>query len=127
MKINQKKAGVILSYIGQAIHIISGLVYTPVMLRLLGQNEYGLYQLVNSIISYLSLLSLGFSSSYMRFYAKAEKSEDPDGVARLNGMFMIVFTIITIICLLCGGVMIYNIETIFQQVSQNQNMGQLEF
>lgn len=113
MKINQKKAGVFLSYLGQAIHIISGLVYTPIMLRLLGQSEYGLYQLVNSIVSYLSLLNLGFNSSYMRFYARAEKSDDKSEIARLNGMFMIIFTIITIVCLLCGVVMVINIEGIF--------------
>ena len=37
---NQKKAGVVLSYISEAIKILSALLYTPVMLRLLGQSEY---------------------------------------------------------------------------------------
>ena len=68
MKVNQKKVGVILSYISQAIQILSGLIYTPIMLRLLGQSEYGLYQLVYWVVSYLSLLSFGFTASYMRFY-----------------------------------------------------------
>ena len=113
MKVSQKKGGVMLSYIGQAIHIISGLVYTPIMLRLLGQSEYGLYQLVNSIVSYLGILSLGFSGSYMRFYSKAEKSKDKNEIAKLNGMFMIIFTIITLMCLICGLIMIINIEAIF--------------
>lgn len=72
MKVNQKKAGVILSYTSQAIQILSGLIYTPIMLRLLGQSEYGLYQLVYSVVSYLSLLSFGFTASYMRFYSRAE-------------------------------------------------------
>ena len=45
MKVNQKKAGVLLTYLAQGIHIVSGLLYTPIMLRLLGQSEYGLYQL----------------------------------------------------------------------------------
>ncbi len=72
MKVNQKKVGVILSYISQAIQILSGLIYTPIMLRLLGQSEYGLYQLVYSVVSYLSLLSFGFTASYMRFYSRAE-------------------------------------------------------
>ena len=58
--INQLKAGAAISYATQAVHILSGLIYTPVMLRLLGQSEYGLYQLVQSVVSYLGLLSLGF-------------------------------------------------------------------
>lgn len=46
---SQRKSGVILSYLSQAIQILSGLVYTPIMLRILGQSEYGLYQLVYSV------------------------------------------------------------------------------
>ena len=76
---NQNKAGVIISYIGMAVNMLSGLIYTPIMLRLLGQSEYGLYQLVYSVVSYLSLLSLGFGSSYMRFYSR-EKAKDDDAI-----------------------------------------------
>ena len=44
IKIDQRKAGVILSYAGELVKILVSLVYTPIMLRLLGQSEYGLYQ-----------------------------------------------------------------------------------
>lgn len=40
MQINQRKAGVILSYTGEIVKILVNLVYTPIMLRLLGQSEY---------------------------------------------------------------------------------------
>ena len=68
--INQRKTGVVLSYAGELVKILVSLIYTPIMLRLLGQSEYGLYQLVYSVVSYLSLLSLGFGSSYLRFYSR---------------------------------------------------------
>lgn len=113
MKINQLKAGVVLSYSTQAVHILSGLLYTPVMLRLLGQSEYGLYQLVYSFVSYLSLLSLGFGVSYIRFYSRCKMQDDEREIARLNGMFMLIFTVIAVVCLLCGGFMIVNARTIF--------------
>lgn len=110
---NQRKAGIIISYTGQLVHILTGLLYTPVMLRLLGQSEYGLYQLVSSVVSYLSLLSLGFGASYMRFYAREKANGDKDGIARLNGMFMLIFGAISVICILCGIVMLTNIRLIF--------------
>ena len=113
MAINQRKAGVIISYAGQLIQILSGLIYTPIMLRLLGQSEYGLYQLVYSFVSYLSLLSFGFTASYMRYYSRAKAKKDEDEVNRLNGMFMIIFLVISVICILCGMVMLENIENIF--------------
>ena len=113
MHINQRKAGVILSYAGEIVKILVNLVYTPIMLRLLGQSEYGFFQLVYSVVSYLSLLSLGFGSSYLRFYSRYKAQNDEDGVAKLNGMFILIFCSISVICILCGTVMVRNIRTIF--------------
>lgn len=113
MSINQRKAGVILSYFSQAIQILSGLIYTPIMLRILGKSEYGLYQLVYSVVSNLSLLSFGFTASYMRFYSRAKTQNNKEEVGRLNGMFMVIFAVISGVCILCGMVMIANIEMIF--------------
>ncbi|MEG1834487.1 MAG: oligosaccharide flippase family protein [Oscillospiraceae bacterium] len=105
MKINQLKAGVILSYISMGIGTVVSIVYTPIMLRLLGQSEYGLYTLVGSVVSYLSLLSLGFGSSYVRYYSRYKVKNDNDGIAKLNGMFMTVFIIIGIVALIAGGIL----------------------
>ena len=113
MVISEKKVGVVLSYTGQFVKIIVNLLYTPIMLRLIGKNEYGLYQLVFSVVSYLSLLSLGFSSSYMRFYAQFKAKEDEGEVAKLNGMFLIIFSVMSLVCIICGIIMIGNIRMIF--------------
>ncbi|MBT9776249.1 oligosaccharide flippase family protein [Clostridium sp. MCC353] len=113
MQISQRKAGVILSYAGEVVKILVSIIYTPIMLRLLGQSEYGLYQLVYSVISYLSLLSLGFGSSYLRFYSRYKAQNDEEKIAKLNGMFMLIFCSISVICILCGIVMIGNIQSIF--------------
>lgn len=110
---DQRKAGVVISYAAELVKILVSLVYTPIMLRLLGQSEYGLYQLVYSVVSYLGLLSLGFGSSYLRFYSRYKARKDENGVAKLNGMFMIIFCSISVICILCGIVMLGNIHSIF--------------
>ena len=41
------------------------LLYTPLLIRKLGQGEYGLYSLVYSIIGYLTILDLGFGKCRM--------------------------------------------------------------
>lgn len=102
MAINQRKGGVILSYLAQLIHIITNLLYVPVMLRLLGKSEYGLYQLAISVISNLNILSLGFNSAYIRFYTRLKVKEEEKSVYRLNGMFIVIFSAISIACLLVG-------------------------
>jgi O-antigen/teichoic acid export membrane protein len=67
-KTNQLKWGVVLSYAQMVLGVVISIVYTPVMIRLLGKSEYGLYSTVSSTISMLSILSLGFSASYVRFF-----------------------------------------------------------
>ena len=110
---DQKKAGVLLSYGQTVLSTLISLVYTPVMLRLLGQSEYGLYTLVNGFISNLSLMSFGLGSAYVRYYARYESSDGEDGVAKINGMFMIIFLVIGALSLFVGGILVANVHNIF--------------
>lgn len=99
---HQLKMGIVITYISMAINMVVQLVYTPVMIRILGQSEYGLYTLVASIVSYLSLFNLGFTGAYLRFYSIRRKDNDEKEIAKLNGMFMSVFLFMSIVALLTG-------------------------
>ena len=50
MRINQRKIGAILSYIVIGLNMIVGIIYTPFLIRKLGQSEYGLFSIVQSVI-----------------------------------------------------------------------------
>lgn len=113
MQNNQVKMGVILSYVYMGLHILVGLVYTPLMIRVLGQSEYGLYNTVSSTISTLYLLNLGIGSSYIRFYSRYKTAGAKNKIDSLNGVFMTIFVIIAIIASACGGFLIVNIKTVF--------------
>ena len=43
MKINQLKAGALLSYVSMGLSTVISLIYTPVMLQRLGDSEFGVY------------------------------------------------------------------------------------
>lgn len=105
---SQLKWGVLLSYLSMGLGILVSLVYTPFMLRILGQNEWGLYQLVASVVGYLNLLSFGFGSAYIRFYARAAVSDDDEAVSRVNGLFLAVFLVIGGIALAVGAALTAN-------------------
>lgn len=113
MKINQLKAGAVLSYVSMGIGYIISIIYTPIMLRLLGQSEYGLYNLVASVVSYLGLLSFGFGSAYVRYYSKYKVNNDKQSIARLNGMFLVIFTVMGIISVLAGSLLVTKVDLIF--------------
>lgn len=109
---NQKKVGVLLSYGNIIITILANLIYTPIMLRILGQNEYGVYSLSNSIIGYFSLLYMGMSSTYLRYYSVYNKNNDRQAIAKLNGLFLVLFSVIGGISLLMGLMASGNLEYI---------------
>lgn len=113
MKLNQLKAGAALSYISMGLGYLVSIIYTPIMLRLLGQSEYGLYNLVASVVAYLGVLNFGFGSAYMRYYSRYKVQDDREKIATLNGMFLIIFSVIGLIAVIAGTVLAMNTEVIF--------------
>jgi len=113
MKVNQLKTGVILSYLQMVLGMVISLIYTPLMLRMLGQSEYGLYNLSSSVISYLHILQFGFGSSYVRYYVKYKKNEQFEKIKSLNALFLTVFSVLGIVALLAGICLAKNCALIF--------------
>ena len=89
-KINQLKAGAILSYISLGLTSFISILYTPIMIKLLGQSEYGLYNLANSVIGYLGVLDFGLGVSVIRYTAKYRALNDKEGEENLHGLFIII-------------------------------------
>ena len=106
----QRRLGVVLGYINFLVKMGTQLIYVPIMLSILGQNEYGVYQLVASVISYLSLLNFGFGGSYLRFYAQC--NGDSDKEKKLNGTFLTVFTVFAVFVLILGLLISVNAQVI---------------
>ena len=63
-----RKAGIVLSYVYLGVNLIVQLIYVPILLSTIGQEEYGLYQLVGSIMAYLVAVSGVLSSGVGRYY-----------------------------------------------------------
>lgn len=117
---NERKVGVILSYTHLIVKNAISILYTPIMLRLLGQSEYGLYNLVSSTVSYLGLLSFGFDGAYLRFYSQYRMKETEDKIASLNGMFLSVFCAIGILTLVVGGLFVGFTEQLFTKLNADE-------
>lgn len=123
MKTNQVKAGALLSYVMIIVSNLISLIYTPVMLRVMGQNEYGLYGYVSSFASNLSILSFGFGSAYVRNFARYKKNQDADGLAGLNGLFITVFSAIGFIAFTVGSVLCIFSDAIFGSELTTDELG----
>ena len=104
---NQFRLGVVLNYIKLGLSSLIPIFYTPIMLRILGQSEYGLYKLSSSLTSYLSLVSLGMGATLSRFIIKAREESGKEAEERVFALFIIIFRVISIISLLVGFVLIH--------------------
>ena len=126
MKSSYLKSGFILSYTAIFIQSLISIVYTPVMLRLLGQSNYGLLQLAISAIANLGILSFGFGSSYLRFYSQYRSENDKHSIAVLNGMFAVIFSAAAVLSLIAGCIIALNAGVIFSQSMSAQEISSLK-
>jgi len=113
MAINQLKAGALLSYASIALSNIIAIIYTPFMLRMLGQSEYGLFALVSSVVAYLTILDLGFGNAIVRYSAQYRAEGKTDELYSLFGMFMAIFLLIGFLSFLAGLGLYFNVNTLF--------------
>lgn len=97
-----RKKGVILSYLGLIIDILSGMIYVPFLLRSLGQAEYGIYSLTTTISSYLLLLDLGVGNALVRYMAKYRVNKDDENQSKFYGLSIIFYTAIFLIAVIVG-------------------------
>lgn len=121
---NQLKAGAVLNYVIIALNTIVGLAYTPYMLRCLGQNEYGLYSLVASVIAYLTILDFGFGNAIVRYTAKFRAEGKTKEQWEMFGMFLIVYCIIGLIAFGGGLGLYYNVDALFDRTMTESDLSQ---
>ena len=124
-KVNELKAGALLSYVNLAITCIIPLLYTPIMLRMLGQAEYGLYSLSNSVISYLSMLNFGMGSAVMRYVAKARAEGDKEQVEKTVGLFTVIYIVLALLVIIVGFTLTIFADTWFAQGLTEDEIGRL--
>lgn len=110
---NQLKVGTVLNYIVILFNTVVGLLYTPYMLRMMGQSEYGLYSLVASVISYLTILDLGLGNAVVRYTAKYRAEGKQTEQYEMFGMIFILYIIIGVIALIAGTALYFNVDSMF--------------
>lgn len=117
----ERKLGAMLSYVSIIVNTLIQLLYTPLLIRKLGQSEYGLYSLVASIIGYLTIMDLGFGNAIVVYTAKYRIQGKYEEEKKLHGMFNLIFKIIGIIAAILGFILYLNVNSIF-----GSNMTDLE-
>ena len=117
-----RKLGTILSYVSIIVSTLIQLLYTPLLIKMLGQDEYGLYSLVSSIIGYLTVLDLGFGNAIIVYTAKYREQKLYEKEKQLHGMFLVIFCIIGIVAGILGLLLYFNVDYIFGNTMSNYEL-----
>jgi len=59
------------------VNIVVAFIMAPVLIHTLGNRDYGLWELVMSVIGYMGLLDLGIGTALVRFVSFADGKNDP--------------------------------------------------
>lgn len=97
-----RKSGVLISGLLMVFEMLSTLLYTPYLIRTLGQSEYGIYTLVLSVTAYLTLLDLGVGNSIVRYVSKYRVTGQKQEQRRFLGVATIYYGIISMVVLALG-------------------------
>jgi O-antigen/teichoic acid export membrane protein len=103
-QISERKGGAILSYVWIALNSFVGLLFTPFLLRSLGQAEFGLYQLIGAFVAYLAVLDFGIVATLTRYTAKYREEEDKEGEKNFFAIVFVIYCTISAIIMVLGAV-----------------------
>lgn len=110
---NERKIGIVISYINIILHAVIGFIYVPLLLHYIGKSEYGLYQLIGSFIAYFSIMDFGLTAAVVRFYAKYKAVNDKIGMENILAVAARGYGIIAVILFVVGVICYINLDIIF--------------
>lgn len=110
---NERKIGIIISYINIILHALIGFLYVPILLYYIGTSEYGLYQLIGSFIAYFGIMDFGLTAAVVRFYTKYKTLNDKINMENVLAISTRCYAIITVILFIIGYICYLFIDNIF--------------
>ena len=92
--------GTILGFLGLVVNVISGFVFTPWIIKSLGNSNYGLFTLSNSLIS-VFLLDFGLSKTVNVYISKYREAGEEEKIPPFIGLVLKIYVLIDLIILIC--------------------------
>ncbi|BED92327.1 MAG: oligosaccharide flippase family protein [Candidatus Paraimprobicoccus trichonymphae] len=124
---NQRKKGMILSYLNILLGTLINIISVPMFLNYININEYGLYQIMGSLIAYFVILDFGLPATVVYFYSKYS-SENNNGQKEIFlSICSKIYIFITFMIFLVGLILYFKLNFIYknyeiQELNNLKNM-----
>lgn len=115
----QIKLGAVISYCSIIINIVTGLLYTPWVISSIGREDFGLYTLAMSVMSFF-VFDFGLSSAITRFVAKYIASGDQDKANDCVGLTLRLYLSIDIIMMIILTSVYFFIPYLYKQLTPDE-------
>lgn len=96
---SKKMTGSVLAYILIVVDIVVGMFFVPFLLQQLGDSEYGLYKLMFSTASYLSVLDFGIGATITRYVVKFKTEKKKQEEENFVAMGLLVYAALALVVL----------------------------
>ena len=99
----QRKLGSMLGYLYTICQAVISILYIPILLRGIGDSEYGLYQILSSIIAYFAAMEAPLSASLLRYYSFFKEDGNHlkmENTLAIGRRIFVVFSVIFLIVLI---------------------------
>jgi O-antigen/teichoic acid export membrane protein len=116
---SQIKIGGLISYLTIGFSILAGLIYTPWMISIIGQSNFGLYTLTGSIIVMVTI-DLGLSLAVTRFISKYKAENDIESIKIFLGLTYKLFLGLAAVFLVLLTLLYFNVDLIFLKLSPSE-------
>lgn len=114
--------GVTLSYLTTFVSLGISLLLTPIIIRLLGQSDYGLYETIGSFVNYLAVLDLGFGAVVTRYTAMYHQRGDFETRDRFLYTCRNVYIVLSAVVIFIGTVLFFFIDDAFRDSFSEQEL-----
>ena len=124
MKVNQLKISVFLSYFNIILNCAVNIVFSPFMIRQLGQAQYGLYQLIGSFVGYLTILNFGLGNGSIKYGEKYRHLKEEKEQSNFLSIMLILHILFSLIVSIIGVVLYFNLDKFFGNSLQSSELDQ---
>jgi O-antigen/teichoic acid export membrane protein len=104
------------NWLGYALQVVVAFFLSPILVKALGLERYGIWQLVDSILAYLVLLDFGIGASVVRFVAKFEATHDYEKVNRVFSTSISIFTAAGLLAQVLAFGLAYGVLPLFEKI-----------
>jgi O-antigen/teichoic acid export membrane protein len=83
-----------------AVGVAYTLFITPIIVRALGQEQYGVWSFLNGLLAYSDVLYFGLGAAFVKYVAECRAQGDQAGVNRLASVVTLIYGALGGLCLL---------------------------